>query len=127
MSVQLYAPTAKELAWLAKNKLQASSVPGVQSWYYNPHNQYVHNPKTSEVCASREFTVYTYTQNRCDLVFESHRYDQRNGKELYEVAFRVDIETSIEDAFVELEAKIKRFPDKEIYKLFNSVFVDKNF
>lgn len=123
--MKVYAPTSKEIAWIKKNNLSPHSVPGVQSWYNND-NQYVHN-ETHDIVATREFTIYTCANSGCDLIFESERIDQRNGKSLYKVEFRVDITTGIFDALVELEAKIKRFPDKKIYELFNSVFVDKAF
>lgn len=125
--MNVYAPTTKEMEWIKKNNLVPHSLPGVQSWYNNDDNRFVHSEKTNEIIATREFTIYNCVKGSCELVFESERIDQRNGETLYRVYFRADIVSGIENALAELDAKIKRFPDKKIYQLFNSVFVDKNF
>ena len=125
-NVTVYEPTSNEVAWIKKNNLMLRSVPGVLSWYSNS-NTYIHNESTHDIVATREFAIHTCCAGECDLVFESQRIDQRNGETLYKVYFKSSIVTSIEEAFARLEAKIKRFPDKKIYQLFNSVFVDKTF
>ena len=127
--MNVYSLNPVEKQWLEKNKFEGHVLPGVQTWYTNDTSEhFIHDEKTREIIAVKEFYVHTVVTGNCDLVFHCIRYNKRNRNAMYEVTFREHLTPhTVQEAFELLDKKIKRFPDKKVYELFNSCFVDKEF